>query len=387
MKRFLALLLVLLCFAVPALAETALSYIHDNCRDVPFSNGYLGMDVDYGTENAFFYDEFTVLDTSHTLSNRNHTSIGNLQKIFATQYWDEFKQDYIKRSHYSWHFSDDFTGWRIDPAVVAAVKASDLVIPDHGYRKLVEEGMYVTFDFAHFETTYQDDDHPSFFGYKLFFEIDVKDRDSITLTPWNTYRFSAWQKLINGNWETVSSDKELTISNPVHGERYRFVFDWSHTANGETVTETFEGFEYKLVVMAPPVITSPTAEQTVTVQEKIGKVDLTIDAKNADEYEWQALLDGQWISLDDPSSTPNLGMANFDAAMHDGLKLRCVARNDFGEAVSPIFTLHVTTAPVPTVPTVPPVPQTGDSAPLALYAAAMLLAAVTFITLRRKAMQ
>lgn len=386
MKKFLALLLVLLCFAVPALAETTLSLSHNYTFDVPFTNGYIGLDLDYGTEEAFFYDPFTVLDTTHSLKNdAAATPIGNLLKILATQQWDAFKEDNLRRTYYAWHFSNDMNNWRIDPEVCEAVKASDLIIPDHGYIKEVEEGVFVTFDFAHFETTKDPAKHPSFFGYKLDFAIDVKDRDSFTLTAWAQSRFSAWQKLTDGEWTDVSADRTLTIDNPQPGDKYRFVYRTSHETDDGIIGDTFEGFEYTFILADPPVIISPTKDQTVAVQEKTGELDLTIDAENADEYEWQVLVDGEWMMLTDPSSTPALGASNFDAAMHDGLKLRCVARNAFGETASPIFTLKV--LPTSDGGEGPSVPATGDGTPLMLYAAAMLLASAAFIFLRRKAMQ
>lgn len=377
MKRLLALTLMLLCFAVPALAETALSLSHNNTFDVPFTNGYLGLDVDYGTEEAFFHDLFTVYDTSYTVKNDEAaTPIGNLLKLLATQQWDAFKEDNVRRTYYAWHLSDNLSNWRVDPAVINAITASDLVIPDHGYVKEVEEGVFVTFDFAHFETTKDPAEHPSFFGYKLAFTIDAESRDSFTLTPWTASRFSAWQKLTDGEWTDVTTDKELTVTNPQPGDKYRFVYRANLVVDGQPLEGTFEGFEYTFFLAEPPVIVSPTKDQTVTVAEETGKLDLTIEATNATEYEWQVLVDGKWLTLTDPSADPKLGASGFVASVHDGLKLRCVARNDYGEAVSPIFTLKVIPAAVP---------QTGDGAPLALYAGAMVLIACVLVFLRRRA--
>ena len=376
MKRCLALTLILVCFAVPAMAELAISLIDNDYYDVPFSTGYLGMDVDRGTLNAYYRDAFRVKDTSYTRNNYTNASIGNLLKIFATQHWDAFKQGPYHRGNYAWYFSNDFSTARVDAAVTDAIKASQLVIPDHGYVKEVEEGVFVTFDFAHFETTQDATWYPSFFGYKLAFAIDVAYKDAVTLTPWNADRFTAWQRLVNGAWVDVSTEAELTVSNPQPGDKYRFVNRTSFTKDGQTLQDTFEGFEYTFIFAQPPVIVSPAKDQTVTVQEKTGEISLTVEATGATEYVWYALMDGEWLKVTDASEDPKFEASGFTVARHDGLKLRCVARNDYGETVSPVFTLKVVPAAVP---------QTGDGAPLALYAGAMLLASAAILLLRRKA--
>ena len=382
MKRCLALTLILVCFAVPATAELALSLIDNDYYDVPFSTGYLGMDVDRGTLNAYYRDAFRVKDTSYTRNNYTNASIGNLLKIFATQHWDAFKQGPYHRGNYAWYFSNDFSTARVDAAVTDAIKASQLVIPDHGYVKEVEEGMFVTFDFAHFETTQDAKWYPSFFGYRLTFEIDVTGKDAITLTPWNEARFSAWQKKsTNGFWYDETSDKALVINNPVPGTEYQFV----HRTSGDGYNYTWPGFIYKLVRKADllPAVTSPAEDQTVTLKED-EEITLSITAENADAYQWE-MLDGEdWVPIEAADGTTlDYGLAALEI---DGLQLRCVARNEYGETVSPVFTLDVVT-PQQDAPEqdAPAVPQTGDGAPLALYAGAMVLIACALIILRRKA--
>ena len=114
------------------------------------------------------------------------------------------------------------------------------------------------------------------------------------------------------------------------------------------------------------------------------EITLSITAENADAYQWE-MLDGEdWVPIEAADGTTlDYGLAALEI---DGLQLRCVARNEYGETVSPIFTLDVVT-PQQDAPgqDAPAVPQTGDGTPLALYAGAMVLIACVLVILRRRA--
>ena len=114
----------------------------------------------------------------------------------------------------------------------------------------------------------------------------------------------------------------------------------------------------------PPVVTSPTETQTQSVPEN-GAAILTMNAKGATTYQWYVNRnDGNgYLPIDGATSascnTGALHMAD------DGNTYYCKVTNQFGEAITPIYIVHVMEAVV--------VPQTGDNAQLGLWYALMAI--------------
>ncbi len=113
-----------------------------------------------------------------------------------------------------------------------------------------------------------------------------------------------------------------------------------------------------------PVITAPTAAQTVTVVE--GETGtMTVTATEAEAYQWYIdRNDGKgYVAVDGATAaTYTTSKVNTD---NDGFTYYCQVSNAYGESKSPVFTLKVK-AKVD-------VPQTGDEAQLGLWLALMVL--------------
>ena len=113
-----------------------------------------------------------------------------------------------------------------------------------------------------------------------------------------------------------------------------------------------------------PVITAPTAAQTVTVVE--GETGtMTVTATEAEKYQWYIdRNDGKgYVAMEGASAaTYTTSKVNTD---NDGFTYYCQVSNAYGESKSPVFTLKVK-AEVD-------VPQTGDEAQLGLWLALMVL--------------
>ncbi|MBP3453964.1 MAG: hypothetical protein J6M20_09675 [Clostridia bacterium] len=113
-----------------------------------------------------------------------------------------------------------------------------------------------------------------------------------------------------------------------------------------------------------PVITAPTAPQTVTVVE--GETGtMTVTATEAEKYQWYIdRNDGKgYVAVDGATAaTYTTSKVNTD---NDGFTYYCQVSNAYGESKSPVFTLKVK-AKVD-------VPQTGDEVQLGLWLALMVL--------------
>lgn len=184
MKRIFAILLALVlataCFAVATSAESVTS-MEEEYRNVLFSNGFRGFCVDYGLEEAYVGDQFTVMPTSSAKNNESGADVSAYLKAVFTEGFHNFftkndqgvyeitteKWDIPQRA--CWHFSDGYENYwdEISPTVQAAKTAVEngLVIPDSGYTKMVDETTEITFNFALMET--QKEGQQCFFAYSV----------------------------------------------------------------------------------------------------------------------------------------------------------------------------------------------------------------------------
>ena len=185
MKRILAIVLALAlvaCGVVTASANTTVTAQGDDYLNVPFSNGYRGFCVDYGKEQAYIGDTFTMVPASNTRSNGDAPAdVSNYLKVMLVECFHTMFEK-LDDGHYAitentrqiaqrtaWHFTDGYTdNWDQISATVETVKNAvnaGLVIPDNGYVKKVDDTTEITFDFALMET--MKEGQQSFFCYKI----------------------------------------------------------------------------------------------------------------------------------------------------------------------------------------------------------------------------
>lgn len=131
---------------------------------LPFENGYHGFCIAYRTPDAVEGDTYLVYPTDRAINRNSGENIANYLKVFATQFSDIFLDDNVRAQHYVWHFSDDFSGWRVDSEVVQDIKdtASEMNIPDHGYTQQIGDTIR-TWDFMVLDEA---DGDAIFFAYK-----------------------------------------------------------------------------------------------------------------------------------------------------------------------------------------------------------------------------
>lgn len=184
-KSLAVLLLVFMAFAfssafaenLPQIGDTTIS-LKDGYVRHPFDNGYTGFCISYGTPDAVKDDIYEVVSPDGILNtaNRNVTDFIDYLKIYATQYSDNFLSEAndIVVQFIAWHFSNDFTGWRIDPEFVEEIveeikeKAAVMEIPDRGYTQQIGD-MNRTWDFIILadKDAAEINDRALFFAYKV----------------------------------------------------------------------------------------------------------------------------------------------------------------------------------------------------------------------------
>jgi len=176
-------------------------------------------------------------------------------------------------------------------------------------------------------------------------------------TPAEGKRFAGWTGL-----------EGLTITN---GSAATETVTFIMPAKAVNVTATYED------IPAPqlPVITSPTAPQTVTVP--LGqKGGMGVEAENADSFQWY---------VDRNDGAGYVAIRGADSAeyttsevtkLNDGYTYYCQVTNAAGSVNSPVFTLKVQEPIV--------IPPTGDSAPVGLWLLMLSAAAVMMFTLLKR---
>ena len=146
----------------------------DGHYNISFDDGYNGYCINYGDEEATKGNNFIVKDTSEAINRQSKQSIGNELKTFFVEYYDIAMQDTVKTQHIIWHFSDDFTGKRVDSKLMEEIKAtsSQKIIPDHGAVKKINNTTEAVFDFEVLQST--NPGHQNFFAYKITYREIVQ---------------------------------------------------------------------------------------------------------------------------------------------------------------------------------------------------------------------
>lgn len=139
----------------------------DGHFNISFDDGYNGYCINYGDHEADKGNNFTVQDTIHAVNEKSGQSVGNELKTFFVNYYDVAMQDKVKTQHIIWHFTNDFKGWRVDPALIEEIKKASLenAIPDHGATRKINNTTEMVFDFEVLES--HDSAHQNFFAYRI----------------------------------------------------------------------------------------------------------------------------------------------------------------------------------------------------------------------------
>lgn len=158
----------------------------DGHFNISFDDGYNGYCIDYGDDEAVEGSEFTVADTDLAVNNNNGASVGNELKTFFVDYYDIAMQDKIKTQHIIWHFTDDFTGWRVDPTLMEMIRASasEKTIPDHGAVRRINNTTEAVFDFEVLKSS--NVNHQNYFAYRIIYRDILELIENETLNSNNT---------------------------------------------------------------------------------------------------------------------------------------------------------------------------------------------------------
>ena len=130
-----ALLLLLLCLPASALGAKedrllviALEDGHYNIRfEVTNPDGskeiYNGYCINYGDREAYKNQRFQTRCTEFAVNKVTEESVGHELKTLFVDYTDLALDDKIKTQQIIWHFTDDFNGWRVDPALMTEIRS------------------------------------------------------------------------------------------------------------------------------------------------------------------------------------------------------------------------------------------------------------------------
>ena len=137
--------------------------------NISFNNGYNGYCIDYGDHEAQEGQNFTVQDTSYAINHENGQSVGNELKTFFVDYYDIAMKDKIVTQHVIWHFTNNFSGWRVDPDLINEIreKSSQKIIPDNGAVRKINNTTEAVFSFEVLDA--HEEGHQNFFAYKVIY--------------------------------------------------------------------------------------------------------------------------------------------------------------------------------------------------------------------------
>ena len=160
----------------------------DGHFNISFDDGYNGYCINYGDHEADKGNNFTVQDTIHAVNEKSGQSVGNELKTFFVNYYDVAIEDKVKTQHIIWHFTNDFNGWRVDPALIEEIKKSSLenAIPDHGATRKINNTTEMVFDFEVLES--HDSAHQNFFAYRISLReiLEIIENETMENTTQNT---------------------------------------------------------------------------------------------------------------------------------------------------------------------------------------------------------
>lgn len=160
----------------------------DGHFNISFDDGYNGYCINYGDHEADKGNNFTVQDTDYAVNEKSGQSVGNELKTFFVNYYDVAIEDKVKTQHIIWHFTNDFNGWRVDPALIEEIKKASLenVIPDHGATRKINNTTEMVFDFEVLQS--HDSTHQNFFAYRISLReiLEIIENETLENATQNT---------------------------------------------------------------------------------------------------------------------------------------------------------------------------------------------------------
>lgn len=132
--------------------------------NISFDDGYNGYCINYGKNEANNEDEFIVQNTTSAINNKNGESVGHYLKTFFVEFHDIAVKNKIDTQKIIWSFTDDF---KFNDTLIQQIKDAslDLIIPDHGAIKKINNTTEAVFDFEVLSSTKLN--HQNFFAYKI----------------------------------------------------------------------------------------------------------------------------------------------------------------------------------------------------------------------------
>lgn len=132
--------------------------------NISFDDGYNGYCINYGKNEANNEDEFIVQNTTFAINNKNGESVGHYLKTFFVEFHDIAVKNKIDTQKIIWSFTDDF---KFNDTLIQQIKDAslDLIIPDHGAIKKINNTTEAVFDFEVLSSTKLN--HQNFFAYKI----------------------------------------------------------------------------------------------------------------------------------------------------------------------------------------------------------------------------
>ena len=137
--------------------------------NISFNDGYNGYCINYGNHEAQKGQNFTVQDTSYAINQESGQSVGNELKTFFVDYYDVAMTDKIVTQHVIWHFTNNFSGWRVDPNLINEIreKSSQKIIPDNGAVRKINNTTEAVFSFEVLDA--HEEGHQNFFAYRVLY--------------------------------------------------------------------------------------------------------------------------------------------------------------------------------------------------------------------------
>lgn len=132
--------------------------------NISFDDEYNGYCINYGKNEANNEDEFIVQNTTSAINNKNGESVGHYLKTFFVEFHDIAVKNKIDTQKIIWSFTDDF---KFNDTLIQQIKDAslDLIIPDHGAIKKINNTTEAVFDFEVLSSTKLN--HQNFFAYKI----------------------------------------------------------------------------------------------------------------------------------------------------------------------------------------------------------------------------
>ena len=147
-------------------------------------------------------------------------------------------EDKIKTQHIIWHFTDEFTGWRVDPELMEMIRksASEKVIPDHGAVKKINNTTEAVFDFE--VLTSFNPANQNYFAYKITYRdiIELIENETNQTYPPLSGQNSTTDNNETKDENTNSTQKDhetVTLNNKTRSEINPLIKNYSTDSSNQ----------------------------------------------------------------------------------------------------------------------------------------------------------